>query len=240
MQRMKDIKIWIGLIYLILLTTFLYFLFSKFVIKEIMTYNFIKSNTEYLIGLRKSNLFFVSIVFIVLGVLWISVLQGFGSPLILASGFIFGTYTGTIIAVMSLSVGATITYIVANFFFKDLIKEKLTNKFEYIKNKIQKYEFYTILLYRFIGGIPFQIANLLPVLFNVQLKNYFLSTFLGIIPQVFIISSLGSGLESIIEKNIEPPSIMELVSSFEIYVPILSFLFLLIIVFALRKLFYKN
>ena len=237
---MKDIKIWIGLIYLILLTTFLYFLFSKFGIKEIMTYNFIKSNTEYLIGLRKSNLFFVSIVFIVLGVLWISVLQGFGSPLILASGFIFGTYTGTIIAVMSLSVGATITYIVANFFFKDLIKEKLTNKFEYIKNKIQKYEFYTILLYRFIGGIPFQIANLLPVLFNVQLKNYFLSTFLGIIPQVFIISSLGSGLESIIEKNIEPPSIMELVSSFEIYVPILSFLFLLIIVFALRKLFYKN
>ena len=126
------------------------------------------------------------------------------------------------------------------FFFKDLIKEKLTNKFEYIKNKIQKYEFYTILLYRFIGGIPFQIANLLPVLFNVQLKNYFLSTFLGIIPQVFIISSLGSGLESIIEKNIEPPSIMELVSSFEIYVPILYFLFLLIIVFALRKLFYKN
>ena len=84
MQRMKDIKIWIGLIYLILLTTFLYFLFSKFGIKEIMTYNFIKSNTEYLIGLRKSNLFFVSIVFIVLGVLWISVLQGFGSPLILA------------------------------------------------------------------------------------------------------------------------------------------------------------
>ena len=114
---MKDIKIWIGLIYLILLTTFLYFLFSKFSIQEITTYNFIKSNSEYLVNLRDSNLFLISNAFIAFGILWISVLQGFGSPLILASGFIFGTYTGTIIAVMSLSVGATITYIVANFFF---------------------------------------------------------------------------------------------------------------------------
>ena len=53
MQRMKNIKIWIGIVYLILLlSAFLYFLFSKFSIKEITTYNFIKSNSEYLINFK--------------------------------------------------------------------------------------------------------------------------------------------------------------------------------------------
>ena len=60
------------------------------------------------------------------------------------------------------------------------------------------------------------------------------------IPQVFIISSLGAGLENQIKKNTEPPSITELIISPEIYLPILAFLFLILLVLALKNLFYKN
>ena len=112
---MKSIKIWIGLIYLILLFAFLYFLFSKFSIQEITTYDFIRSNSEYLVNFREENLFLVSISFILLGILWI-LLQGFGSPIVLASGFLFGPYLGTIIIVITLSFGATLVYALANFF----------------------------------------------------------------------------------------------------------------------------
>ena len=132
---MKNIKIWIGLIYLLLLSVFLYFLFSKFSIEEITSYNFIRSNSEYLINFKESNLALVSIIFIVIGVLWISVLLGFGSPLVLASGFLFGVYFGTIIVVITLSLGASLTYIIANYFFKDLIKEKFSNKFKFLEEK---------------------------------------------------------------------------------------------------------
>ena len=240
MQRMKNVKIWIGLIYLLLLSVFLYFLFSKFSIQEITTYNFIKSNSEYLVNLRESNLFLISIAFIAFGILWISVLQGFGSPLVLASGYVFGIYFGTVIVVITLSLGATLTYIFANFFFKSLVEEKFSNRFKFLEEKIQANEFIVILVYRFIGGIPFQIANLLPVLFNIKLKNYFLGTFLGIIPQVFIIASLGAGLENQIKKNTEPPSFFELLTSFEIFGPIIAFFFLLILSFIGRKLFFKK
>ena len=240
MQSMKNIKIWLGLAYLIILTVFLYFFFSKFSIEEITSYNFIKSNIEYLIKFKESNLFLVSIAFISLGILWVSLLQGFASPLILTSGFIFGPYLGTIIIVISLSLGATTTFIFANFFFKDLVKEKLGNKFKFLKEKIQKNQFLSILIYRFIGGIPFQVANLLPILFNVKTKNYFLGTFLGLFPQSFVIVYLGSGLEKQIQKNNTPPSIIELITSSEIYIPILAFFFLIIFAFILRKSYYKN
>ena len=166
-------------------------------------------------------------------------LQGFGSILILASGFLFGAYLGTIIIVITLALGSSLTYIVANYFFKDLIQEKFTNKFKFIEKKIKSNEFFVIFMLRIIGGIPIQIQNILPVLFNVKLKNFFLGS-IGFVPQVFVFVSLGAGLESQIKKNEEPPSFLELITSFEIYGPIIAFFFLLIFAFLLRKIFYKN
>ena len=240
MQRMKNIKIWIGFVYLILLTAFLYFLFSKFSIKEITTYNFIKSNSEYLVSLRESNLFLVSITFVIFGVFWIWVLLGFGSILVLASGFIFGTLIGTVIALITLTLGSSLTYIIANFFFQDLVKEKFANRFKFLEEKIKTNEFFVIFIVRIIGGTPIQLQNIIPVLFNIKLKNFFFASLLGFVPQVYIFSALGSGLEKQIEKNIETPSFLQMITSLEIYAPNLGFFILLLLAFFLRKVFYKN
>jgi uncharacterized membrane protein YdjX (TVP38/TMEM64 family) len=239
MKNSRNIKILIGLLYLVLLFIFLYLFFNKFSLEEVTNYNFIKSNSEYLVNFRESNLFLVSIVFISLGILWISVLQGFGSILVLAAGFLFGAYFGTVIVVITLALGSSLTYIIANYFFKDLIKEKFTNKFKFLEEKIKSNEFFVIFLLRIIGGIPIQIQNVLPVLFNVKLKNFFLAS-IGFVPQVFVFSFLGAGLENQIKENSEPPSFLELITSFEIYGPIIAFFFLLVFAFLLRKIFYKN
>ena len=239
MQRMKNIKIWISILYLILLSAFLYFLFSNFNIQEITTYNFIRSNSEYLVSFKEANLAIVSIAFIILGIVWIF-LQGFASPLVLASGFLFGSYIGTIVVVIALSLGATLIYILANFFFKDLIREKFLNKFNNLENRFKKKELTYMIIYRVIGGIPFQLSNLIPCMFSVRVKNFFIGSIIGMTPQAFILTSLGAGLENQIRKNIEPPSIIELITSFEIYAPILGFFFLLIFIFVIKNLFYKN
>ena len=238
MEKSKKIKIIIGIIYLILLSIFLYLFFSKFTIEEI-NYNFIKSNSEHLVNFRESNLFLVSIAFIALGIIWISVLQGFGSILVLAAGFLFGIYLGTAIVVITLALGSSLTYIGANYFFKDLIKEKFTNKFKFLEEKIKSNEFFVIFILRIIGGIPIQIQNILPVLFNVKLKNFFLAS-IGFVPQVFIFCSLGAGLENQIKENAERPSFFELITSFEIYGPIIAFFFFLVFALLLRKIFYRN
>jgi len=240
MQKTKNIKIIIGLFYLIFLFIFLYLFFSKFTLEEITSYDFIKSNSKYLTGLRESNLFLISITFILIGIFWISVLQGFGSILILASGFIFGTYTGTIIAVITLSLGACLTYIIANYFFRDLIIEKFTNRFKFLEEKIKKNEFLIIFLIRIVGGTPLQLQNLLPVLFNSKINNVFFASLLGFIPSTYIFSALGAGIENQIEKNLEPPSFSQMITSFEIYAPILAFFLLLVLAFLFRKKFYKN
>ena len=239
MRKTKNIKIFIGTIYLILLFIFLYLFFSKFTFEEITTYKFIQTNTEYLTNIKETNTILLSFGFMIFTILWVFLL-GFGSPILLISGFIFGKWLGLLLAVGSLSIGATFLYIFGNYFFKDLIKEKFLNKFKNLENKFRENEFTFFLIYRFIGGIPFQIQNLLPVLFNIKTKNYFFGSFLGMIPQGFIIASLGSGISKIIKNNDSIPTIKELLLSSEIYLPIIGFIFLIFLTIMLKKIFYKN
>ena len=240
MEKAKKIKIFIGLFYLVAICLFLYFFFSKFSLQDLTSYDFIKENRSYFFELKNSNLFLTSIIFLLLTILWVFPFLGFGSPVALIGGFIFGKWIGTLIVVLGLSIGATFLYVFGNYFLKDLIREKFLNRFKSLENKFKKSEFTFLLVYRFIGGIPWQLSCLIPTLFNVRVKNFFFATLIGIIPQIFLAVSIGSGLEKIIDQNSEIPSITDIIFSADIYVPILAFFGLILITIILRKLFYKN
>ena len=240
MEKAKKIKIFIGLFYLVAICLFLYFFFSKFSLEDLTSYDFIRENRSYFFELKNSNLFLTSIIFLLLTILWVFPFLGFGSPVALIGGFIFGKWVGTLIVVLGLSIGATFLYVFGNYFLKDLIREKFLNRFKSLETKFKKSEFTFLLIYRFIGGIPWQLSCLIPTLFNVRVKNFFFATLIGIIPQIFLAVSIGSGLEKIIDQNSEIPSITDIIFSADIYVPILAFFGLILITIILRKLFYKN
>ena len=240
MENTKKIKLFIGLSYLLIICLFLYFFFSKFSLEEITSYDFIKNNRSYFVELKNSNIFLISIIFLILTILWVFPFLGFGSPVALIGGFILGKWIGTLIVVFGLSIGATFLYIFGNFFLKELIREKFLNKFENLEIKFKKSEFIYLLIYRFIGGIPWQLSCLLPTLFNVKVINFFFATLIGIIPQIFLAVSIGSGLEKIIDQNTELPRITDIIFSPDIYIPISAFFVLILITIFLRKFFYKS
>ena len=59
-------------------------------------------------------------------------------------------------------------------------------------------------------------------------------------PQLFVGASLGAGLSKILEENSELPSILELIFSPDIYLPILGIIILVIFGFLLKKNFYTK
>ena len=239
MVKSKKIKLIIGLFYISIVSLFLYLIFTKFSFQEITSYEFIKNNRDYFYELRKSNLLLLGISFILFATLWVFA-AGFGSPLALFAGFIFGKWLGLLFAVLGMTIGATLLYVFANYFLKEIIRDKFLNRFRKLEEKFRKSEFIYLLIYRFVGGIPFQIQNVLPCIFDVKVINFFWSTFLGMIPSLFLVISIGSGLEEIIDKNLEAPSIIDLITSPSIYIPIIAFIVLLGITIFFRKIFYKN
>ncbi len=240
MEKVKKIKIYIGLFYLIIVGIFLYYLFSKFSLQELSSYEFIKDNIEYFSKIKKNNIFLLSLLFLLFTILWVFPFLGFGSPVSLLAGFILGKWVGSFVVVLGLSIGASFLYIFANFFLKDFVREKFLNKFENLEINFKKSEFVYLLIYRFIGGIPWQLSCILPTLFNVKLMNFFLATLIGIIPQVFLVVSIGSGLETIIGQKLKPPGIMDIISSPEIYIPLGAFFILIVSTIFLRRIFYKK
>jgi uncharacterized membrane protein YdjX (TVP38/TMEM64 family) len=237
--KSKKVKIILGLFYLIVVSSFLYFFLSKFTLEEITSYEFIKNNREYFFELKKTNFTFLSLIFLISTILWV-LLAGFGLPVALLGGFIFGKWLGLLIIIVGMSVGATILYMFANYFFKEIIKEKFSIKFKGLEKKFKNSEFIYLLIYRFVGGIPFALSNVLPCIFNVKIKNFFLATLIGLTPQLFLLVSIGSGLENIIEQNLEAPRLTDLILSPEIYMPVFAFFILIVVTLILKKIFYEK
>ena len=240
MEKSKKLKLFIGLSYLILLSVFLYLFFSKFSFQEITSYDFIKENRLYFLEVRNSNLFLIFIIFLIITILWVFPFLGFGTPIALMGGFIFGKWIGTLVVVLGLSIGATFLYVFGNYFLKQIVREKFLNRFQNLENKFRNSEFMYLLIYRFVGGVPWQLSCILPTIFDVKTSNFFLATLIGIIPQIFLAVSIGSGLEKVIDQNREIPSFTDIIFLPDIYIPILAFFCLVIITIFLRKLLYKK
>ena len=239
MKKEKKVKLFLGSAYALIIFSFLWLFFDNFSLNEIGSYEFIKNNNEYFNQLKNNNFFLVSLSFFIFTIIWV-LLLGFGSPILLLSGFIFGKWFGSIYAILSLSIGATLLYMFANYFLKDLVEEKFSRKFSNLNAKFKRNEFIFFLIYRFVGGIPFFISNILPTIFNVKIKNFFFGSVIGMFPQVFVVVSLGAGLNEIIQKNVKVPSLIEILFSKEIYIPIIAFIILLIVGIIIKNFFYRN
>ena len=236
----KNLKIFLGGSYLIILFSFLYFIFTAIEVNRLSDFTYYKEVQSNLSTFISTNILINLIYFFIFAVIWVALL-GFGSPILLISGILFGQVLGTIISVISISIGALVLYSIGNFFFRDFVKSILEKKFQKYIQLFQKNEFFYFFIYRFIGGlgVPFGLQNLIPILFGMKKINYFFSSFFGFIHGFFIINTIGSGLNSYISQA-DNFSIIELILTPEIYLPIIMFSILMILSLFIKKKFFEN
>ena len=236
----KNLKIFLGISYLLILFGFLYFIFTNIQINKLNDFSYYKELQMSLDNYISANILINLIYFFIFSVVWVALL-GFGSPILIISGVLFGKWIGTLISVISISFGALVLYSIGIFFFRDLVKSILEKKFEKYIHQFQKNEFFFFFIYRFIGGlgVPFGLQNLLPILFDMKKINYFLASFFGFIPSMFIMNTIGAGLNSYVEQA-QSFSIIDLILTPEIYFPIILFVGFMIISLFVKKKFFDN
>ena len=234
-----NFKLILGITYLAILSTGLYFLFSAVDIKDLMSYEFIRLNKDNILEYKNENFLFLAIIFFIFCIFWV-LLLGFAMPLLVFSGFVFGKWWGILIILISTTIGATLLYTLVGLLFREAIKEKLAPKFSKLKDFFNINDFIYFTIFRFIGGggAPYAVQNVLPILFDMSIKKYFFSTFLGSAPSMFVTIALGSGIERVIDKNVQL-SISTVLFSPEIYIPIFAFFMILIIAFLMKRIYFK-
>ena len=234
-----NLKIIIGTIYLAIISIGLYFLFSTIDLNDLMSYEFIRLNKDIILKFKSENFLFLNIVFFIFCIVWV-LLLGFAMPLLIFSGFVFGKWWGIIIVLTSTTVGAALLYLLAGFFFREAIKEKLAPKFSKLREFFNRNDIIYFMCFRFVGGggCPYAVQNVLPILFDMPIKNYIIATFIGSMPSMFVTVALGSGIEKVIEKNVEL-SVSAVLFAPEIYIPIIAFFIILIFAFVIKKFYFK-
>ena len=236
----KSLKVFLGISYILILFFFLYLIFSYVEVTRLNDFLYYKELQIDLEKMISKNLYINLLIFFLFCLIWVSLL-GFGSPLLLISGILFGKWIGTFISVLSISVGTLILYSIANFFFKDLVYNLLEKRFSKYIHLFRKNEFNYFLAFRLTGGlgIPFGLQNVLPVIFNIKKSNYFFASFLGFIPIFFIWNTIGSGLNEYV-KQADNFRFFNLISNKEIYLPIILFIIVILISGIIKKRMFDN
>ena len=236
----KNLKIFLGISYLLILFAFLYFIFIGIEINRLDDFSYYKELQSDLDNYISKNIVINLIYFFIFAIIWIALL-GFGSPILIISGILFGQWLGTLVSVISISIGALILYSIGIFFFRDIVKAILEKKFQKYIQLFKKNEFFYFFTYRFVGGlgVPFGLQNLIPVLFDMKKINYFLASFFGLIPSMFIMNTIGAGLNSYVEQA-ENFNMIDFILTPEIYLPICMFAILMILSFIIKKKFFDG
>ena len=193
--------------------------------KDITFDDFI-SNRDQILMFRDSNLTFSVIIFMLIYISAVTFSIPGATVLSVTGGFIFGLELGLILNVVSATIGATFLFLAVRLGFGNLFGkfEKGSVKFSDLIEQLKVNEINLLLLLRLIPVVPFFVANILPAIANVSLKNFFWTTFLGIIPGGFVFTLIGANAGNFFDRGEAPD--LTVFWSFEFLGPLICLIIL--------------
>lgn len=197
MKNKKSIFFIVGCLFFFLVWIF------YFQNKEIFSLNYLITFANEIKSFINKNIY-LSIIIFILGYGFLIICNfPISSLLTITSGYFFGTWLGGIVSIIGATLGAFIVFISAKYFFYEMIKKKLTNKYKKIEKFYIKNENELMVLIRIIPLTPFVVQNLLLAGFGAKNMKFLITTIIGLSPWAFIYASIGLGLDALIENDFE-------------------------------------
>ena len=148
-------------------------------------------------SLYQENPFKITFIFSLIYIFSVAASLPVGAILTLSGGAIFGTFHGSIIVVLSATIGATLAFFSGRFLFRESLEKKYGQYIHKFNDELIKNELRYILSLRLVPIIPFFVQNIVLGLTRVSLKSFFLGSMLGMAPVSIIFIHAGSQLSQI-------------------------------------------
>ena len=192
---MNWIKYILAVIYILVIIIFAIFSVKYLGISSIKDFSFNKIN-QLAFQITNNNYNLLLISYFIFSFIWL-ILLGFISPLLLISGYLISPFIGcVIVSLANACAGTILIIIIKKYFYKDITKF-FPSKINHIVDIINKDTNLYFLIFRLAGGFgtPSQIQNLIPALTQMKYFNYFIISFFGSLPIMYITSSIGYSLK---------------------------------------------
>lgn len=117
--------------------------------------------------------------------------------LTLLSGAIFGLIPGTLLVTFCCTAGATISFLLSRYFFKDYVENKFRTQLTRINHKLKHDGNFYFLSLRMVPVSPYVVINLIMGVTSIRLFNYVWMTFVGMLPGNFVYVLAGQEISEI-------------------------------------------
>ena len=161
----------------------------------------LRDNRDALAALVADNFLLVFLGFIALYALLVGISFPGAGLLSIFGGFLFGTLTGAAGIVVGATLGATAIFLAARYALGDALRARAGPYMAKFEDGLKENELSYLFILRLVPLFPFFIVNIVPALFGVRLRNYVLSTLLGIIPGSLVYASVGAGIGAVFDAG---------------------------------------
>src|SRR5213593_4476606 len=171
--------------------------FFYFDLKQYLSLQALKANRDSLLAYTETHYTTSVVIFILLYCLQTAFSLPGAAIFTLASGFLFGSFLGTLYTNIAATSGATLAFLAARYLLRDWVEGKFGDRLGHIQEGFAKNAFSYLITLRLVPLFPFFLVNLVSGLTRVRLGTYVAATSIGIIPGSFVYANAGRQLGTI-------------------------------------------
>lgn len=136
-------------------------------------------------------------------------------------GVVFGKWQGLLLNLIGANVGGALSFFAARYMLRDFVGKMLKSKnFTKFDDRIETHGF-SIILYMRLLFVPFTYLSFAAGLSKIKFRDFFWSTFCGIIPGIFVVTFLADAVKRVIKTYKSPSDLL----TFDIIMPLVLFVF---------------
>ena len=162
-----------------------------------ISFEMLKAKKELLSSFVEANFLLSALVLMVAYALSVALMFPIATVFSLAAGFMFGALWGTFIAILGATLGAVASFYVARFVLGGSLQQRYAKELERFNCELEANGYSYLFALRLLPIFPFFLINLLCGLTRIDVKTFFITTFIGIIPGGFAYTYAGSMLSNI-------------------------------------------
>ncbi|MCM8794210.1 MAG: TVP38/TMEM64 family protein [Candidatus Omnitrophica bacterium] len=115
----------------------------------------------------------------------------------LTAGLAFGKVTGFLALMAGAMIGTSATFYISRRVGREFVEKRLAGKFKSLDERLRRNGFATVLFFRVIPLVPYEVLNYTAGLSNVSFKDYWWGTLIGLLPGVAAAVFFGDSLANI-------------------------------------------
>jgi len=172
-------------------------LIKVFELDAYFTFENLKAQKDVLAEYVSGNYILAVAIFVVAYIAAVAFMLPIATVLTVTGGFLFGSVFGTIFINVGATVGAVFAFLFARYMLGDKIQEKYESQLSKFNKELDTNKYQYLFSLRFLPIFPFFLVNFLCGVTKLDLKAFFITTSLGIIPGSFVYAYAGSQLANI-------------------------------------------